>query len=111
MENDNNITSKKDSDHKRNHLLKIYLTEGEKAKIKKMAKTVGITYSAFGRAVLLDYEFKKDLLDLRKIRYELNKIGVNLNQLTRIANQNKRLPEVERIAKIERQLLTTLDKL
>ncbi|MCW9705220.1 plasmid mobilization protein [Fodinibius salsisoli] len=111
MENDNNISHKKESNHRRDYLLKIYLTKGEKARIKKMAKTVGIKYSAFGRSVLLDYEFPKDLLDLRKIRYELNKIGVNLNQIARVANRNGQLPSAKQITQIEHQLLTTLEEL
>ncbi|SHG74141.1 mobilisation protein (MobC) [Fodinibius roseus] len=111
MENNNNISNKKDSDHKRDHLLKIYLTEGEKATIKKMAKMVGISCSAFGRAILMDSEYKKELLDILKVRYEVNKIGANLNQMAKVANQSGQVPKAKLIKNMHRNILTQLNRI
>jgi hypothetical protein len=108
---DSNNSTEHDQKEKLDHLLKIYVSEAEKIKLVRMAEIVGISFSAFGRAVLLEYKFEKDLLDLRKIRYELNKIGVNLNQLAKVANQKNKLPKVEQIAEFKHQLVTVLEEL
>lgn len=112
MENNNSTDGNtKDQQQKLDHLLKIYLTEGEKDRIEKMAKTIGVSYSAFGRAVLFEYKFPKELIDLKKIKYELNKIGTNLNQLTRVANQKGQLPKAKRIDRMRRKIKTQINRI
>ena len=96
---------------KLDHMLKIYVTKAEKIKLVRLADLVGISLSAFGRAVLLEYKFEKDLVDLRKIRYELNKIGVNVNQLARVANQEGKLPTRRQLEELTREIVSLVEQI
>ncbi len=78
----------KTSNRKRNVQLKFYVDEEELAMIKYKMTKAGIKnqseylrqMAVYGKTVNLDFS------DLRPIYNELNKIGVNLNQIARIAN-------------------------
>ena len=89
--------------------LTMRLTEKQRERIDARARAMSISASAFGRAVILDFlegkdavptaltkrytgqgvELSEDVVELRK---DLRRIGVNLNQLTRIANRDRRVP-------------------
>ncbi|MBQ3566808.1 MAG: plasmid mobilization relaxosome protein MobC [Oscillospiraceae bacterium] len=78
----------KTPNRKRNVQLKFYVDEDELAMIKYKMTKAGIKnqseylrqMAVYGKTVNLDFS------DLRPIYNELNKIGVNLNQIARIAN-------------------------
>ncbi len=78
----------KTPNRKRNIQLKFYVDEEELAMIKYKMTKAGIKnqseylrqMAVYGKTVNLDFS------DLRPIYNELNKIGVNLNQIARIAN-------------------------
>lgn len=89
--------------------LTMRLTEAQRKRIDDRANAMGISASAFGRAVIIDFiegeghvptaltkqyagqgvELSEDVVELRK---DLRRVGVNLNQLTRIANRDRRVP-------------------
>ena len=81
------MDSKKPS-RKRNFQIKFYVDEEELAFIKYKMTKAGIKnqseylrqMAVYGKTVYLDFS------DLRPIYNEINKIGVNLNQVARIAN-------------------------
>lgn len=81
------MDSKKPS-RKRNFQIKFYVDEEELAFIKYKMTKAGIKnqseylrqMAVYGKTVNLDFS------DLRPIYNEINKIGVNLNQVARIAN-------------------------
>lgn len=76
----------------RNKIIILRLTEEEKEQAVKAAKEVGLTLSSYVRKMILGNKIvsKTDVQTL----FELNKIGVNLNQLVRYINM---LPVEENI--------------
>ena len=89
--------------------LTMRLTEAQRKLLDSRANAMGISVSGLGRAVILDFlegedhvptaltkdytgtgvELSEDVVELRK---DLRRVGVNLNQLTRIANRDQRVP-------------------
>ena len=83
------IDENEESDNsKTNDRLFIRVTEEEKKQIREDAKKAGINLSRYVRNCCLGKS--KNLVvitDLKDFARELNKIGVNLNQITRLANE------------------------
>lgn len=89
--------------------LTLRLSESQRERIDRRAEAMGVRASALTRAVILDFlegkddvptaltrsytgqgvELSEDVVELRK---DLRRVGVNLNQLTRIANRDQRVP-------------------
>lgn len=89
--------------------LTMRLTEKQRERIDARARAMSISASGLARAVVLDFiegkdhlptaltkrytgqgvELSEDVLELKK---DLRRVGVNLNQLTRIANRDRRVP-------------------
>ena len=65
-----------------------FISENEEILIEEKMKEAGIkNKSAYLRKMALDgYIIKQDFSAVKAVVYELNKIGTNLNQLTKIAN-------------------------
>lgn len=87
--------------------LTLRLTEAQRKRIDKRAEAMGISTSGLARAVILDFlesedvptaltkrytgagvELSEDVVELRK---DLRRVGVNLNQVARIANRDRRV--------------------
>lgn len=98
-------------DEKVDQQMKIYVTQDERIKLVEMAETVGMSFSSFARAVLLEYEIEENPEELRKIRYEVNKIGVNVNQMSKVANQKGVLPAAEELSNLKHLIVTALEEL
>lgn len=83
----------------RNKIIILRLTEEEKEQAVKAAKEVGLTLSSYVRKMILGNKIvsKTDV----KTLFELNKIGVNLNQLVRHINM---LP-------VEENIVSSLDEI
>lgn len=88
--------------------LKIYVTRDEEIDLKLKADIIGMSFSSFARHILLDESNSIKPRRLRHIRYELNKIGVNLNQLTRKSNQSGELPTRNAIEQFHREVKAIL---
>jgi hypothetical protein len=78
---------------KKTYRLIIRLSADERKSVETVAKSKGLKAYAYGRLRLLDSRVQKTVLaEVDEAMYfELKKIGVNLNQLTRVANSG-RLP-------------------
>ena len=95
---------RKDNDQAKGQTVTFRLTPDELAQVDDRAKRAGMTRSAYVRRMALRGRItvrtsaKADF----QLVAALNRIGVNLNQLTRTANQNNRLPappELRRLCK------------
>lgn len=80
----------------RSKLIKVYVTDEEKQRIKKNMQTTGLrTLTNYvrlmalnGRVIKIDFTtLKESLSETGKYVYELNKIGNNLNQIAHKLNQ------------------------
>ena len=72
--------------------LEVYVSEEEENNIQIKMKQSGITnFSQYARKMLIDgYVISiKNNKELFQLVYEINKIGVNINQLTKLANENR----------------------
>ena len=89
-----------------------YINNKENIKIKKKMSEVGKeNFSDFTREMLLDGKVKViDFELLKQIRYELNRIGNNINQTVRLANENRNIDEekINEIIKLQDELLKTV---
>lgn len=91
--------------------LKVYVTEEEEIELKLKAEITDMSFSSFARAVLLEKQVKANQRELKRIRYELNKIGVNLNQLVRKANETGRFPGKEKLEAFRQDIISILEEL
>ena len=103
-----------DIGERRTDFLGMTLTPSEKAELARRAKATGRSLSDFARIVLMS-DLKcpapsaRDPAALRELSYQLSKVGTNLNQLAKIANERRSLPREtefrEIAARIEHILL------
>lgn len=77
--------------------LSVRLTEEEKITIQKFAKDDGLSISEYVKKMALKKVVISNRLeytsDLRKLNFELGKIGNNVNQLAKHFNSNKIIPQ------------------
>lgn len=79
---------------KRNIKMEVYVTEYEKNLIhKKMQEIPTTNFSNYARKMLIDGQIfsLNSSGELKQLIYEINKIGVNINQLTKRANETKNI--------------------
>lgn len=101
----------KPEEEKLNRQLKVYVTSDEEIDLKYKAEILGMSFSSFARAILLEKQFHFNPKELRRIRYELNKIGVNINQLVRRANENNQLPDRKLLKSFEQKIVALVEEL
>lgn len=68
--------------------------------IKKMALMKTNNFNAYARKMLIDgYVIEVDLSQYHELANEVNKIGVNINQIARIANETRCIspPQIDRL--------------
>jgi predicted DNA binding CopG/RHH family protein len=80
------MIKEKKKKEKREVEVKIRLTVQEKETIKKLAEEEGLTLSKYIRTQALKKKGKIQTEIEKKIEYELNKIGTNINQMVRALN-------------------------
>ena len=105
---------KKEKEEKRIYRVVIRLNQQEHIKIEQAAKNSGVSSFKLIRDKLLKGRFpetKLSKIDLDTF-LELKKIGVNLNQLTRLANggilPNKLFPVVDKLLKQQETIISIL---
>lgn len=79
---------------KRKILLRVFVTEEERDLIyKKMKQVPTVNFSNYARKMLIDGDIfsLNSSTELKELIYEINKIGVNINQLTKVANETKNI--------------------
>ncbi|MCL2775438.1 MAG: MobC family plasmid mobilization relaxosome protein [Oscillospiraceae bacterium] len=91
MENRNEKTSGR----KRNIILRLGVTEAEKDLIyEKMEQYSTNNFGAYARKMLIDgYVINVDTTDIKAVCAEMQKIGVNINQIARRVNATSRIYE------------------
>jgi hypothetical protein len=80
---------------KRNILLRVFVTESERDFIyEKMTAINTNNFGAYARKMLIDgYAINTDVTDLKTVAAEIQKIGVNINQIARRVNITSRIYE------------------
>ena len=80
------------AERKRAIQLKLWVTEDEKNLIEEKMKILGTrNFGAYARKMLIDgYIIKVDYSEQRKLAAEVNKIGVNINQVCKRINETGR---------------------
>ena len=80
------------AERKRAIQLELWVTEDEKNLIEEKMKTLGThNFGAYARKMLIDgYIIKVDYSEQRKLAAEVNKIGVNINQICKRINETGR---------------------
>ena len=99
--------------------LELYVSESEKEKIHEKMLQLGTgNFGAYSRKMLIDgYIIKKDYSEIKKLTAELGKIGSNINQLAKRANESRNVSadEIRNIVvkqfEIEKLIKATLLKL
>jgi len=88
-------TEKPTPNRKRNILLRVFVTEDERDFIyEKMNEINTNNFGAYARKMLIDgYAINTDATDLKAIAAEMQKIGVNINQIARRVNSTSRIYE------------------
>ena len=93
----------------------IQLTTDERAEIERRAKATGNTLSDFARIVLLS-DLKapappaRDTEAITALAFQLSKIGTNLNQLAKVANETRALPREADLKAVTDRIVAALDK-
>ena len=85
---------RKDPDDRRSETLAIRLTQAERLRVEQAAQKAGLSASEYGRMHVLAGRVvvrQNRTLD-HAVFDELRRIGVNLNQLTRLAHQRQLCP-------------------
>lgn len=111
---------KQGEEKKRRITLATKLTEEEAERVRKVAEAKGLTVSELIRLKLLDLpipnrispeRLAKKNEDFRKLLYEVNKIGVNINQIARYCNKYREVDVyvLEKLLEIERNLKKLLE--
>jgi hypothetical protein len=80
---------------KREILLRLFVTEAERDMIyEKMRQYNTNNFAAYARKMLIDgYVINMDISDLKAVAAEMQKIGVNINQIARRVNSTSRIYE------------------
>jgi len=112
MENEN------DGGRKRGIILRLGVTEAERDMIYEKMRQYGTNnFGAYGRKMLIDgYVLATDFSDLKAVAAEMQKIGVNFNQIAKRVNSTSRIYEQDfeemrgRIEDIWRLLRSSLSR-
>jgi hypothetical protein len=100
---------------RRTSALHVQLTPAEKAEIAERARKSGNRVSDFARIVLLS-DLKapsppaRDPEAIRALAFQLSKIGTNLNQLAKIANETRALPQETELRIVSAQIAAALER-
>ncbi len=93
----------------------VQFTPDDKAEIKKRAKASGNSLSDFVRIVLLS-DLKApappahDPAVIADLCYQLSKIGTNLNQLAKVANERRELPREAELKAVSERIVSAIER-
>ena len=89
------------------------VTENEYDKIKKRAQSVGMKLAPFVREMALQgWVMQRGVIEINRLIWEINKIGVNINQAVHLANQNEAISgqQLDYISEMYLDAINLLDK-
>ena len=94
----------------RNIPIMIYLNEEEYSILQQDLERTGLTQSKYLRALIMKRPIREKLpIDYYRMLTELSRIGNNLNQIARVANQHlEKTPDVERGVQIMKALYSAM---
>ena len=104
-----------DESERRIAAIKVQLTPSERAELDRRAAMTGLQLSEFCRVVLLS-DVKapappaRDPDLIRKLMNEIMRVGSNLNQLARIANERRDLPRYAELKAVEEKIVAALER-
>lgn len=104
-----------DSGERRTAFFGFQVTPEEKAELVRRAKAFGRRPSDYGRLVLLS-DLKapappaNDPEAIAGLSFQLSKIGTNLNQLARLANERRALPREAELSAVLSEIKAALSK-
>ena len=107
--------SKADAGERRTSFLGVQLTPTERAILEQRAATTGLSLSEFARIVLLS-DLKapapsaRDPQAIRALAVEITRVGNNVNQLAKIANETRALPHERQLREVATLIKATLEK-
>ncbi len=107
--------SKEDAGERRTSFLGLHLTPSERAVLEQRAQTTGLSLSEFARIVLLS-DLKapapsaRDPQAIRALAVEITRVGNNVNQLAKIANETRALPHERQLREVATLIKATLEK-
>ena len=107
--------SKEDAGERRTSFLGVHLTPTERAILEQRAQTTGLSLSEFARIVLLS-DLKapapsaRDPQAIRALAVEITRVGNNVNQLAKIANETRALPHERQLREVATLIKATLEK-
>ena len=94
---------------KRKILKKVFVDLEENEKIlENMVKARSENFSAYARELLLNGEINIiDFENIREIKFEINKIGNNINQIVKLGNEKREITksDLEKIIKLQKELV------
>ena len=88
---------------RRTHRIGVSINASERCVIEEKAEAAGLSLALYLREAGLGARLSSRIND--KAYHQLSRIGVNVNQMARVANATGRLPEVERLEAILAQVL------
>lgn len=107
-----------DAGERRTVVLSLKLTAKEKAKLqRRAAKALGAhpNLSEFARTILLGESREattpiRNTKAIRELVVAITRVGTNLNQLTRIANERRQLPAERHLKTVTARIVATLER-
>ena len=93
--------------------IEIRVTKDEYALIKEKADSDGKTISEFVRdRALRGYTIRRGNIEIQRLVWEINKIGVNINQAVHLANQAQFISpaQIEQLIRVHGEVWELLDK-
>lgn len=101
-------TKQKSIEYDKTHLRKsIRFSQDEFKIIEEKMSMLDTNFSTYAKSVLLDFEIKTK--EQKKLLFELNKIGNNINQIAIKLNQNKDIDSLSKLAEVENKLQELLN--
>lgn len=97
-------------ERRRNRQINIRLTEIEYLSVYRNAEKSGLIISQYIRKCILEKEIKV-ISGIKELNWELNRIGNNLNQLTRKVNEGKIVQLGDDISQINENLNAVFKKI
>jgi|ERR1019366_3035021 hypothetical protein len=106
---------KNDTGERRTAFAGYYVTPTELAEIDRRAASAGYSRSDFNRIVILS-DLKapappaRDPEAIRAVKAEINHLGVNVNQMTRLSHEHHAAPSLKALEGIYERLLAIYEK-
>lgn len=100
---------------KREILKKVFVDLEENEKIlENMVKARSKNFSAYARELLLNGEINIiDFENIREIKFEINKIGNNINQIVKLGHEKREITksDLEKIIKLQKELVEKIHEI